>query len=992
MIRLPRQLNQMVLYFLIFSSGAAGLIYQVAWHKYLAILLGAQARATAIVLAIFLGGISLGYWFFGRWSRWKPWNLLVVFCFVEVILGAWAFIFPSLFKASLWMSSSLYGIVGVNSILIDIFFSILLIGIPTFLMGGTLPLLTQGLSENLDEASQTHARIYGFNTVGACFGCLLAGYVLVPLTDLGFTVTIAGLIDTFVGLMVYYLFARYGQPQTVVLSEEKQTPSLRFDSPQIAILVTGFCSGFYLIALETVFIRLMGLSTGASNYNFTLIVGVFILGLGIGSLVIKNIGNYGFSKLFWNQLAVFGSLFLLYLSSDYWSYGVHVIRSTLRDIPENFYFYQALLAVAFGSLLMVPIGLSGLTLPLCFHFLKDRKENLGLRVGQLYGLNTVGSVLGAILGGYLFLKFMDLDLLFKICVGLSGLTALLTGYVHFQQDKEAKLSLGFAVSVGSLIFLGLIWAPRLTRERNIQPFRHPDPMDVTFKGAKAFGDYLSRHTKLIHWDDGPNTSLGVGSTVYEDREISRTVFVNGKSDGNTKGDYLTTVMLAHIPALLAKEPKNALVIGFGTGVTVGALGLYRNEIERIDVVEISEAILKNKHRYDLYNRNVSSDPRVHFNEMDAFRYLGASDKKFDIIISEPSNPWVAGIENLYSLEFYQTAKKHLNPGAIFAQWIHTYSFNDDLLGMVFRTMSLEFPFVSVFQLKGGDIALVGKVTPFTVVDLKRAAERLNANPLAAKDLRDLGINQIETIFAMEVVPSVLAKAIAPKGEIHHLTSPRLSNEAAKAFFVGKSAKIYTLRRKYKEYFPSLKFSLLSLYLEGGLPSWETTNEMKDAFCENRETKVRYLCEEVNILARFLKADYDPNSNYKDILNPREIASVDNLRNQPKNAFTETHLQAINEVFETYKRFASPIARIPVEPLLNRVDSCLSQVSYEQELYGECLLQKILILETATLPGPALNQNIQKYLEWFPNLDSNSPDYLKLKEARNILTTMFRTSK
>ena len=234
----------MVLYFLIFSSGAAGLIYQVAWHKYLAILLGAQARATAIVLAIFLGGISLGYWFFGRWSRWKPWNLLVVFCFVEVILGAWAFIFPSLFKASLWMSSSLYGIVGVNSILIDIFFSILLIGIPTFLMGGTLPLLTQGLSENLDEASQTHARIYGFNTVGACFGCLLAGYVLVPLTDLGFTVTIAGLIDTFVGLMVYYLFARYGQPQTVVLSEEKQTAP--FASTLLKLL-------FWLLASVRVF-------------------------------------------------------------------------------------------------------------------------------------------------------------------------------------------------------------------------------------------------------------------------------------------------------------------------------------------------------------------------------------------------------------------------------------------------------------------------------------------------------------------------------------------------------------------------------------------------------------------------------------------------------------------------------------------------------------------------------------------------------------------
>ena len=225
---ISRKVGRWILYGLIFLSGSSGLIYEVVWHRYLAILLGAQARATAIVLAIFLGGISLGYACFGRWSRNKKWNLLLAYAIVEAGLAAWAFLFPSLFRLMLPLTAKLYSLMGVNNLLIDVAMSICLIGLPTFLMGGTLPLLTQGLSRDLADASQTHARIYGFNTLGACLGCLLAGYVLIPMGGLARAVYYAAQVNLLVAAAVYLLFARSARIgarsfQGVGESDEKAT-------------------------------------------------------------------------------------------------------------------------------------------------------------------------------------------------------------------------------------------------------------------------------------------------------------------------------------------------------------------------------------------------------------------------------------------------------------------------------------------------------------------------------------------------------------------------------------------------------------------------------------------------------------------------------------------------------------------------------------------------------------------------------------------------
>ncbi len=974
------------MYSLIFLSGVAGLTYQVVWHRYLSILLGTQARATAIVLAIFLGGISLGYAMFGRWSRWKPWNLLQAYALVELGLGVWAILFPFMFHLALPLTPKLYALLGINNLLIDIVMSILLIGFPTFLMGGTLPLLTQGLSEDLDEASLTHAQIYGFNTLGACLGSLLAGYYLIPQLGLIRATSVGGGINIFVAAVMYFGFARGLAPQQVV-PPKKSALNKRMTPSQALIMAVGFLSGFYLLTLETIFIRLIGLATGASNYNFCLIVSIFIFGLGAGALAARKIGTYRLSRLVWNQVWVSVLLFLVYLSGDYWSYYGHVIRVLLRDLPENFFVYQAMMGGALFLVLGAPIALAGLTVPLCFHLLKDTRESLGLRVGQLYSVNTMGCVLGALVGGYWLLNFFNLDQLFKLAVCLTCLSAAAACWLATREKQIGRGGMVSSAMVMAGVCAGVYFAPLYTKERFVQPFRHSNVTTATFKGATEWGKFLAHTTKLALWKDGPNTSMGVGVASTDGKETSRSLLVNGKSDGNTRGDYLTTVMLANLPALLSKNIARACVVGFGTGITIGTLSQYP-EVSQIEVAEISSTIIENAGLFDAYNYGASKNPKVHFNEMDAFRLLYGTDNKFDLIVSEPSNPWVAGIENLYSSEFYHIVNEKLTEDGTFSQWLHTYSFTDDLYRMVLATMSKTFPYVATFQLTGGDLALIARKKPLTHEDLLAAERRFNAVNSATGIFSLAGTDRFESVLGLELVPSALTPYLASGvSEEHHLESPKLSNEAAKAFFVNTSAKVTTLRRQTKQYNWSLDSSLLAIYQGSGGPTWESLEGFRRAFCGGQPSHTEGLCVETMIMSRILNPAFQIDEKYHETVTGRDLASLNLLSSQPGKNFSAADLANFNSMYETYKKFSSPIAHVPASRFSDRLERCIKTVKPSDELKGECLLQKLMFVESLEGQGPAFTSAAKAYLDWFPLLDVKSPNHARLEEARDIVVKL-----
>lgn len=961
-------------------SGASALIYEIVWQRYLAILLGAHARASSIVLAVFLGGMSVGYALFGKFSRKREVNLIHSFCLIELLLALWALCFPFFFHLAFKSTGWLYQTWGLNNLSIDLFVSSALIGFPTVLMGGTLPLLTQALSKNVEEASSLHSKLYGFNTLGACFGCFFAGYILIPETSFEKALCFGAALNLSTALFFY--FGKVGSKKRVVEGLKEQKVPL--NKIQRILVGIGFLSGLSVLTLETVLIRLMGLSTGASSYNFTLIVAIFIFALAIGSLAAKKIAKATPKHLLWSQLLCAGSLLLLYISGDYWSYIAHVLRASLKDVPQAFYLFQILLAVVFAGLLIVPIGLCGLTLPLCFHLLKDEESTLGYRVGQLYCWNTVGCVFGALVGGYLLLNYLNLDQIFRIVILLILLSSLCALWI-FLRTSEASRKAGWMGFAPVILFLTVIFLPGYHAERWIQSFRNQDQIDATLKGARAFGTHLSRTTKIDYWKDGPNTSLGVGITPKEGNEESRSIFINGKSDGNTRGDFFTTVMLAHIPALLTEKVGKSCVIGFGTGITIGTLGLY-SESEQIDVLEISDTVIKNAFRFDAYNGGVSKNPKVHFHELDAFRFFEAGKDRYDIIISEPSNPWVMGIENLYSREFYQLARKQLSENGTFAQWIHTYSFNDDLFRMVLKTMHSEFPYISVFQLKGGDFALIGRTKPFGPGIFASLLQKMEESAVKTT-LQTAGITLPEVLFSLEVIPPGSMGFITEGAEMHTLTAPRLSNESAKAFFMRSSASPLIYRRVSKNWPKVVKDSLLRQYLAKKPLTQTALAALRFTFCDNLASKNTALCEESVFASHLEDSQFIKSGKYGEVLASRVVASIDRSRLLKRDVFKPENLSEVYNFFESYKKYISPIVFTEPSLFIGRLDECLKTSSRTNELYGECLLQKLLVIDGLAITELDFDSLSENYLTWFKTIPTTHPQYRKLKEAGDILIRM-----
>lgn len=982
-MKLKSRSTQAVFYVLVFISGAAGLIYQVVWHKYLSLLLGAQAWATAMVLAIFLGGISLGYAVFGHWTRSKRWNLFFVYSLVEMGLAFWGMSFPDLFGIAFHQTPRWLAVVGLENRFLDITIAVALLGFPTFLMGGTLPLLTQGLSESLAESSKTHARIYGWNTVGACFGSLLAGFGLVPFFRLTTCVSIAACMNLVVALVAYFAFARGSEPQTISTRARKASRG-KVTAAEWTLLTTGFLSGFYVICLESVLIRLVGLSTGSSNYNFSVIVSIFVLALGAGSLMVKRISTFSFRHLLWNQIGIGFFLLGLYFCADRWPYWVHLIRISFRDIDQNFYVYQAALGLFFGLLLALPIGFCGLTLPLCFHLLKDKIETLGFRVGQLYAINTIGCVLGAWVGGYYLLNFLNLDQLFKLCMFMALLSACIIGvYLARKEEMETKLVAG-VITAALTLLIGIWISPDFTKERYYQPFRQQHPLNISYDGVDAWTTWLSSSSKYVFYKDGPNTSVGVGSTSTGGSEVSRTVFVNGKSDGNTKGDYFTMNLTGLLPGLFARTLQHACVIGMGTGISLGALARFPT-IESIENVEIAESLIKARHYFDPFNGNVSTNPKIHVHAMDAFRYLGGTKEVFDVIVSEPSNPWVAGVENLYTQEFYDIAKRRLASDGLYVQWVQAYSFNDKLLRSVLRTISSRFKYVSVFQMLEQDLALIASDKPLSREDVLRAEKRIEEIPAVQSSLRGMGITQMETLLALEVVPSSLTAGLGQEGELITIENPRLSHEAAKAFFVGSSARIHALRRELKEFYPAVDQSLLSQYLNGKQIEYAKLDKLRITFCEPGASYSKNLCDEILVMSKWIRPEIPLDAIYESKIPRSEYRSLASFRiNKNPRGFSEADLDFLKASFGFYKRFYSPIAQLPVGPILDGMEQCFKFVPFKSELYGDCILQKAAMLEIAKPEEREFLAVIRKYGDWFAELPPSSPAYERFKKAFDVL--------
>ena len=785
--------------FVTFMTGACGLVYEVAWQRYFADLLGSQAKATALVLAVFLGGLGAGYALFGRLAQDRPASRLIRLSgMIEIGIGGWAFAFLGIYR----LMRSHVGVLPPGLLLGDLAAAIALAGIPTLLMGATLPLLTQGLaqgSESETANARLHARVYSINTAGAFAGCLGAAFVLVPLLGLQGTIITTGLMNIAAGLCLMRLAAAVPEASAVPAPpapRREEAPAIRRPAAFVIAALSGFCS----LTLQPVFIRLLGLSMGPSEVAFAMVVAEFILLIAAGAWLFA-------SRVRWpiwaNQTLLVAGLVVLYALLPLWPYSFHVIRTLMPLRPEAFYLYHLLLFVLVLAALFVPIGTLGATLPLLIRELRLPYHQLGSTVGRLYAMNTAGSVLGAMLGGYVLMAHLDCDALYRLCTALAALSLILV----LPLPRSLPRALPFtAALVGAAAPLFPGW----DRARlGVGVYLQQQATDFSYRGPSAFYRDLFRELTVLEYRDDPNATVAVAQFTTPRPgaapQISRSIMINGKPDGNTIGDRGIMSVLGHLPALLTgSENRRAAVVGFGTGMSVGALTLHPH-IELIDTIEITPAVAAFAPYFDQANHGVSTNPKVRWQIEDAYRFFGATPQQYGVIVVQPSNPWMAGVERLYTREFNTLVRDHLAPGGIAAVWLPLTGLSNHAAAVVLSTAAAVYPALSVFTYDKS-LIILGSAEPLGAAHLRRLEERSLA-PNVHPELAQIGLGSPELIAALE---AWLPQHSFREQPLHTQDLPRLGYYAARDFFMEREAAIETMLPRPDDWAYSLMYSQRSL--------------------------------------------------------------------------------------------------------------------------------------------------------------------------------------
>jgi len=761
-------------------TGFAGLVYEVAWQKYLAALLGSHGEATAAVLAIFLGGLSAGYALFGRATRrvlesahrrgQRP-RLLSFYARVEAGIGIYALLFPILFGFA--QKLSLLGPLDHDALgfAFDVVLSALLIGPPAVLMGGTIPVLTLALAGDIGHATRVHAWIYGANTLGAFGGALAGGFWLIPLLGLdGVVWTMGGL-----NLAAALVFAALEGRATSVAPDPEEL-SVAEPLPRIAAWSgIALLAGFAMMALQTTLNRLGALALGSSHFTFAMVVAVFVLSLALGSFAVSALSRIPRVLVVGSQWALVALLFPLYFWLADVGYWAHRTRVWVGGLDAVFFEYQLAIFLGTFAVLAIPIGLSGALLPLLFHRLRREVRNLGAVAGRLYAWNTVGSLLGALLGGYLLLIWLDLHHIFRIAMACLAVAASILSLLVLERIPRAVAALVLLATLAAIALLPAWPVDRLVPGT----FRSRQEVPWTFLGADKF--FESRAiADYPFYDDDPTSSVSVGVPFKRPENVA--LYVNGKPEGALMGDYPTMALTALIPALIAERLERGFVIGLGTGVTAGELAGLEG-MRKVTVAEISRAVIVANSFFSAGNHGASTNPIIEMIRGDAYRTLLRSTERYDVIVSEPSNPWVAGVEMLYTREFLEAARSRLAPGGVYAQWFHVYETDSQVVDLILRTYVSVFPNVSVWYTGGPDLLLLGMDRSERALDVRALESRFQRADFAAAFGR-VEIDRFPQLLAHEVVPLGTLHAEELEGPIHTLRRPILNDLAARAFFVG----------------------------------------------------------------------------------------------------------------------------------------------------------------------------------------------------------------
>lgn len=695
------------------GSGFSALIYEIVWFERLELVVGSSAISLGILLGTFMGGLCLGSLLLPRFVP-RAAHPFRVYALLEAgiaVLGVLVFFLVPLI-GNLYTGSGAHGLM---SVFVRAAFAGLCLLPPTLLMGATLPAIARWV-EATPRGVGWLGIFYGSNIAGGIVGCLLAGFYLLRVHDAGVATAVAALTNVAVSAIAWLLSRRTAGG----VSPAEGAAPVAVRGSDAAIYIAIALSGLAALGGEVVWTRLLSLLLGTTVYTFSIILAVYLLGLGIGSSLGASVArssphprrDLGVCQALL-ALAVAWSAFMLSRSLPYWP----VAPSLTRDPWIGF---QLDIVRCLWTLLPATV-LWGASFPLALAAVAQARQDPGRLVGAVYAANTVGAIVGAIAFSFFVIPWFGTQAAQQILVALAATVglALLAPAAWPPWAGVARALRSFGLAAAALLAVWIVARVPAIPESLIALGRY-----VAFRHAPGNPpDEAGRDPNVLYVGEGITQSVVVSSNGRV-----RIFHVSGKIEASTTPkDMRLQRMLGHIPALVHPEPKSVLIVGCGAGTTAGVFTLYPS-IRRIVICEIEPLVPKKVAPFfAAENYNVVNDPRVEIVYDDARHYILTTKEKFDIITSDPIHPWVKGSAALYSQDYFELVKRHLNPGGVVTQWVPLYQASEPTVKGEIATFFEAFPNGTVWanndQGRGYDLVLLGTDGP-TVIDLDRLTARL----------------------------------------------------------------------------------------------------------------------------------------------------------------------------------------------------------------------------------------------------------------------------
>jgi spermidine synthase len=757
-----------------------------------------------------MGGLGLGSYLASRSidNIKHPMKLVRTYGILEIIIGAYCIILPVLLRAFQPLYSVLYNQLFdyfmFYSILTFLGCSFLLV-IPATCMGATLPILCRFYVTKLDHLGSHAGRLYGINTIGAAAGSLLCGFYLIDRLGVSGSLLVAVIINGIIGLSCIGASTRaHRQPVETETKpsgphqgEDDIAPAYSRRTAISALIIFGI-SGFCAMAYEVIWTKLLGLVAGPTTYSFTLVLVTFITCLALGSMVFGWLGDRlrrPIHLLLTTQCLA--ALFAL-LVSQLLGNSQLFFAKLLSLSHEHFVQMNIIKALSIFGFMFCPTFLLGATFPLVGKIYTQSVSRIGRSIGFAYAINTIGAVLGSFCAGFLLIPMMGKEHALSLVVALQILTCLVIATMHLTQEKKGMWTL-VPLSVPALVGLCLcfyypLWNHNMLSTGMYHRFdRINTPIDTIgwykalIHGAKIVN---VSHSRLVYYADG----IGGFTTVLEHKNAigDSDYYMNnsGKPDASTAHDMSTQTLLAHFPLLFHPDPRTVMVLGLASGITAGEVLHY--PIERVDVLEISPQVVEGSEFFRPWNNHVLSHPKTDLIIQDGRAHLQLTDRTYDVIISEPSNPWMAGLATLFTREFFELVKDRLNDGGIFAQFFHSYEMDWTVFSLFGRTFAEAFPnsLYATCQpgVFGPDFLFVGFKE-----DKRLVLENAQRNLPFAQRSPNIRLSDPKLLYRL--VLSEDLKSLFDDGPMHTDNRPRLEFAAPKLMYITDSDVVSNLLQK-----------------------------------------------------------------------------------------------------------------------------------------------------------------------------------------------------